>query len=297
MAAAPVTTAKGRASALRMFTRFMSLFALSWATLTTEDVADYVAWRAVPPTDASIPQPPWGAVLPATAMGDIAHLRAHLALLGDERTLAAFYGTPITMIFRRIGSDKHDAVRKTPIQYKDVIRLCQTAATATAAAVALAFFLLMRGGELAAMTMAAVTLTPTYCDVTFFRQKARAGIAALAVTRRCTAPPLIDILNRYMMERGTAAGPLFPTLTTTADVRRLFTQALGTPPTLPGEKSPLPWSARAGGASAMFAADVDPEKLMKYGRWASRIAMMYCVLTPHAQAEAWKGAAEWWVGA
>ena len=216
-------------------------------------------------------------------------------MLGDDGILANFYGSTITAVLKRIGAgERHDAVRKTPVAFSQVLRIASTATLAVASAIILGFFFLMRGGELVALEAGDVRVGPEGVDVTFRRQKTRATVTSISVTRRCAAPLLVRVVSDYLKEH-TASGPVFPDLRSAADVRRLLLTYLGMPPLLPGEAAPLPWSMRAGGASALFHSDYPEEKLMKFGRWSSRVALMYCVLSPHAQAMAWKGVqAAWW---
>ena len=80
------------------------------------------------------------------------------------------------------------------------------------------------------------------------------------------------------------------------DVRALLLRHLGSPPIMPGEARALPWSLRCGGATACFAAGIDPASIRRIGRWSSEVALLYCCVTPLTQDRRYGALADagWW---
>lgn len=300
VACSPLGTAAGRLAAVRLFSIFLATVVfVPWAAVTPPLIADYVMWRAAPPT--SVPQPPRGPVEPSTAMGDLVHLRAHAVAVSDPR-LGGWYGACITSVLKRLGAgEKHDSVRKTPVQLCAVLQLVVAAEAPGAPLsvrldaflVTLGVLLFLRGSETAVTKECLVVDSRlAYIGIIFLRQKTRPGLASKRVTRVCSAPLLLRAY-RTVQPYVTSLRPsdlVFPTpsdTTTANSVRSTLLRLLGTPPVMLGEMRPLPWSMRAGGATLCFHADMDIERLMRIGRWTSRVSLMYAVLTAQVQADIW----------
>ena len=306
LATAPVSTAAGRRSAVARFSSFLSEVkgGLPIADVSQRTVAEFVVWRValvpgVPPPEGR------GPVEPATVLADLAHIRAH-ATLADAEYLPRLYGSEITAVLRRLGAaERPDGVRKTPVCLEQVRRVARQAADSEdvvlarrALAVVLGFFMFMRNGEFAHIRGSHLRLlqSPTAVALTLVRTKTRSPIARLAVTRICQAPLLLQTVARFTKLCPVKDDELvFPDFSTES-VRALLRDLLGKPPLLPGESQALPWSLRAGAATQCFLSGMDPERIMRLGRWSSRVALLYCVLTPQVQAASWSQRCQpdWW---
>lgn len=303
---ATITTgaASARAAAWRLFATFLELVRVPLDSVYPSDVADFVVWRVAPPE--SVTTPARGPVLAATAMSDLARLRAHaLSLALDVHR--HLYGPPITAVLKALGSsDKHDSVRKTPVAVRDIHRLVDQACAPGADIafmrsvfiVTLGFFFFCRGGELDVRRQHLVASRSTI-SFTFTHQKPRGTpvVAARPVTRSCAAPVLRRMYDRYLpfMPKSPDApvgADSSGTPPSSASVRAMLLALLGTPPILPGEDSSLPWSLRAGAATMCFQSGIPIDRIMRLGRWSSEVALMYCVLTPSVQDRLWQPVAD-----
>jgi hypothetical protein len=179
-ASVPEGSARARLSAWQRFCRFLIVIRIAIAHITVEDVADYVVWRAAPPTGGFAHITP---VRAATVMGDLAHIRAYAYDTGaiDPTCL---YGRPISLVLKRLGgSDKHDSVRKTPVEIEAVERSVRLAERSNAAdsdimmAVLLTFgvFFFLRCGE-CGFTTGDVAATGTDITLTWTLQKTRSRL-------------------------------------------------------------------------------------------------------------------------
>ena len=302
LASAPVSTAQARRAALKRFADFLGVRGRSFAMVDPMDVAEYIIWRVaiVPGVDP----PERGPVEPATAMAEVAHIRAHAALC-EAGYVERLYSTEISALLKRLGAgERPDGVRKTPVALAQVRRIAQAAVregtpelVEEAFLITLGFFMFMRGGEFTHIMPQHLIRTDDALSLTWVRTKTRSAIARHSVTRICKAPLLLQVYDLWSrVRRKTRTDtPVFPN-TTTATIRDLLRRRLGHPPVMPGEPRALPWSMRAGAATQCFICGMDPERIMRLGRWSSRVALLYCVLTPQAQAAAWdqQVRTDWW---
>lgn len=277
---------------------FIALFKLSFLLLTCEDMADFVMWRSAVDVPGVPPPPRGNPVLPSTAMAELAHIRAH-AQTTSTLPEHVLYGYPITSVLKRLGAgERHDSVRKTPVPADTVVRLA-TAATAAGTAVsrvleavvlAIGFFFFLRMGELEFMQWQDISIRDNRVHIVIRRQKTRSQLAPIPVSRACSAPVLVRIVRIALALKLT--GPICKDV----DVRAVLLKHLGSPPVLPGEPRALPWSLRCGGATACFAAGIDPAAIKRIGRWSSEVALLYCCVTPLTQDRLYGALAEanWW---
>ena len=309
VATVPLGSAALRCRAWETLLAFCALFALCLQALTAEDIADFVVWRSVTEIP-EVPAPPRGVpILASSAMGDLAALRAHALATGSLRE-DVLYGHCITVVLKRLSSgEKHDSVRKTPVPADEIVRLVDVlenpaisiARRTMAYCLILAWFLFMRVGELLALSWTQVVFNAQNpgVTVTFLRTKVSQGLAPIPVSRTCIAPLLIratrSFLRALTRQALPTAGNLLPPDTNVQEVMRSF---FGLPPIRPGETRALPWSLRAGAATACYMAGMAPDRIMRLGRWASQVALMYAVLTPAVQARIYDalGAEDWWLG-
>lgn len=303
LTALPPRSAAARASAVRLFLDFLVWQGETWHTFTCEVVADFVLWRAAPPDGY-----PWarsGPVDASTAGQDITHVRGYARAV-DPAAVPRLYGPSVTESLRALGgSEKHDSVRKTPVPWERLHELVdkaeQHAVAPTLAwlvfALVLGFVFFARLGELVGFHVRDIVLGGAYVQVTFRRQKARAQAAPRPVSRTCTAPLLMRALA--LVRDSWPADPGAPLLAhaglrVSDDVRLAMLRVFGPPPVMPGETRSLPWSLRAGAATMAFMCGVDMERIMRLGRWASRVACTYAVLTAQVQARIWGQAMGAW---
>jgi hypothetical protein len=312
LACIPPASARGRQAAVAVFSSFLRQVAkVPWSSLTSDDVADFVLWRAAPPTDAGVPPPPRGPVEPSTALSDLAHLRAHARLTGDG-VLPRLYGHQVSETLRRLGAgERHDSVRKTPVDLADVARAVERAEAPRASVqdrsdaflLALGLFLFLRAGE-CGFPRDRLLVSPDGIGLVFVAQKTRPGPAAKRVTRLCCAPLLVRAHTafRAQLQKLRPSEPVFRNATggplAAQDVRTTLLRVLGPPPVLVGETRALPWSLRAGGATMCFHSGMAPDRIMRLGRWSSEVAMMYAVLSARVQTDTWLGtfSEEWYGG-
>lgn len=308
VATVPQGSASSRFRVWETLLTFCALFDLSISSITAEDVADYVLWRAA--TDMpGVPPPPRGVpVLGSSAMGDLASLRAHALDTGvlPEEVL---YGHCITVILKRLSAgEKYDSVRKSPVSPEDIVRLLDILddprETRERKDIALSlitgWYFFMRVGELSGVDWENVTVkggaSPSV-SVVLPRTKTSRGLAPLPVSRTCMAPVLIRAFKAYAQACGPLPnkGKMCPPVV----LQKVMQDWFGVPPVRHGDTRPLPWSLRAGAATACYAAGMAPDRIMRLGRWASQVALMYAVLTPSVQARIYLDVAKeaWWAGA
>jgi hypothetical protein len=295
-ASVPEGSARARLGAWQRFCRFLVVIKTAVSMISVEDVADYVVWRAAPPSGGFSHITP---VRAATVMGDLSHIRGYAYDTGaiDPTCL---YGRPISLVLKRLGgSDKHDSVRKTPVEIEVVERSVRLAERSNAAdsdimmAVLLTFgvFFFLRCGE-CGFTGGDVAATGTDITLTWTLQKTRSRLVPTRMSRTCGSPLLLRAWTVYMRrwpKRNPSESILWHegTPITAGRVQTILQGHLGAPPVLPGEQRALPWSLRAGGATLCFTKGMATDRIMRLGRWTSEVSLMYCVLTPGVQAAAW----------
>lgn len=313
--AIPDASAQAMHAALTLFTTFLRTAAglRSFSEVTPAHVAHFILWRAARPLGVLPPPAPYApSVAVSTAAADVAKLR-RLAIGPGLLEATQLYGREVTDVLKALrSSDDPDSVRKTPVSMPDLVRRVQEAidigtheSLRRAIALSTAFFAFCRGGE-TALRGRDVDLTKLNSEdnpsitVIFRFGKARGGILraplVAPVPRVLSAPPLLRSWRAWVALAGSPADDdvVFGAHAGTAAFRRLLVAELGEPPSLPGELRPLPWSVRAGAASAALAAGVSAEVLKKLGRWRSDVALSYAILTPSIQGKIWGEAAAGW---
>jgi hypothetical protein len=298
IASVPEGSARARLSAWQRFGRFLSMLRISIAQVTAEEVADYVVWRAAPPVEG------YGEIKPvraSTVMGDLSHIRAHAHDTGAMDP-SILYGRHISLVLKRLGgSDKHDSVRKTPVDIAAVEKAVRNAEKPSASdecimmAVLLAFgiFFFLRCGETSFCQKDVVYNKDSGVTLTWTLQKTRSRLVPTSMSRTCASPMAVQAWLAYK-ERWPNNPPTAHVLhfrgvpITSTMVQGILQSYLGAPPLLPGEQRALPWSLRAGGATLCFSKGMATDRIMRLGRWTSEVSLMYCVLTPGVQASAWR---------
>ena len=307
LACIPSSTAAGRLGALRLFSLYLSVVArVPWNLVDPAVVADFVMWRVAPPRVGSVPPPPRGPVEPATAMSDVVHLRAHANATSQPDAVAMWYGDAVTAIFKRLGAgEKYDSVRKTPVALAAAHALVAQAERPLAAErdkmdaflVVIGILLFLRGGETGFVKSSLLAGDPDkYIGLTFLTQKTRSTVGSKSVSRLCSAPLLLRAYRcaRPFIDKLRPSDNVFAFGSSAPStwVREQLLRILGPPPLMMGETRPLPWSMRAGGATVCFHAGMDCDRLMRLGRWSSKVSLMYAVLTAQVQSEIWTRALE-----
>jgi hypothetical protein len=297
MAMIPDSSARARLGAWKRFGRFLALVGCALHSVSPAVVADYVVWRVAPPSGLFLDVVP---VRAATAMGDLSHIRAH-AYDTDAVAPDRLYGREISLVLKRLGgSEKHDSVRKTPVDVAAAERAVRRAESVDSSdnevmlAVLLTFglFFFLRCGE-CTFTYGDVSSIPDTITLTWTLQKTRSRIMPIRVSRSCSSPLLLRAWQAYLIRwprrRDTERVLWYDSEVVSATrVQNILRTCLGPPPQLPGESRPLPWSLRAGGATLCFSKGVPTDRIMRLGRWTSEVSLMYCVLTPSVQAAAWQ---------
>lgn len=297
----PSCTASGRLASVRLLSLFAAEVArVPWGAIDAEHIADFVMWRVAPPPGCGIVMPPKGPVEAATAMGDLVHLRAHARATASRTD--HLYSFTITAVLSRFGAnEKHDSVRKTPVDFAIVSKLVRRADGVGATLqekldaflMAMGCLLFLRGSE-AGFEKRDLVISPQAVGLVFRRQKTRAGLLSKSVTRFCAAPILLQAYQcvRAHIESLADTDRVFPFGGSAASawVRAALRRICGPPAVMLGEACPLPWSMRACGATLCFHAGMDVERLMRLGRWSSRVSLMYAVLTAQVQSDIWSKA-------
>lgn len=296
LATVPPATAAAWRRALATFESFLLSEDIGWSDVDQAVTADFVVWRACPPWEEGLSR---RVVRSATALSELARLRAYRTALHLD--VSGLYGPLVTAVLRRLGAnERHDSVRKTPVSWADAVRLAEKALRrpkdwelvrdASLIITGLCFFL--RGGE-TDVDRSDVAVDAAGVTFTWRHQKTRGSAVAraLPVSRSCNLRVLVDVSRCWLSLRGSGPGPWWPRSAgpspapvSTDFVRQQLVLRFGTPPLLPGEDRVLPWSLRAGAATACFAAGLPPDRIRRLGRWSSEVALMYAVLTPAVQA-------------
>lgn len=231
-------------------------------------------------------------------MADLAHVR-HFNSASQIINQEALFGPQVTATLKALGSnEKYDSVRKTPVSPQSVVASSNAACEVGASwdtvlwgvLMVLGFFFFLRLGEVAALLWTDVVLVNRGVQITIRRQKTRSQLQPIPVVRFCAAPILVRVVTRALSFRDRCQGPVWPA--TGGLLREALVRHLGLPPILSGETRPLPWSWRAGGATACFNAGISVARIQRIGRWASETALMYCCMTPLAQSRLYDGLAD-----
>lgn len=309
----PVQTARMLLSSVRAFGQFLEEVARrSWDEFTSEDVADFCAWRRYNDVREKVEG--------STVASDISRIRSYALIIQDERTASLMRNPSVTSTVRTLGgADKQESVRKTPVSVESVDRVVQTAeaepdnyaAVFDAIIVTMGIHFFMRFGEFS-LKRSSLGATPEgellRVWVTFFDQKNKGGPGGrkkVPQHRHCTSSllqrawklwwPFVEKLHpgSYVFRPYWGSNtPLSPD-----EARRMCVRLFGPPPVLPGEEKALPWSLRSGGASWAWGSRAVTNKtdLCRLGRWRSEVGLDYVILHPAFQSEVWKeiGKSSW----
>lgn len=304
LAAIPVKSAQALMSAWEMFDDFLQrIVGVTWDAVDPEVVADFIVWRTCGTDEIPVAAPPRQPYVSLnSALSSLALIRRAVQFTRVV-PVDCLYGEPIRAISRRLRTESSpDSVRKTPIPVDQLKKICEAAwkgdynlERAAICALGVCFFL--RVGEVQAIEMADVSIRKVngrraVCMV-FRAFKAAGGRTKKAQTRPihrvCHVGWLVRTMEAFLRSVKKKGDDL---LFAFKDPQKTLRAMFGTPPVLPGEAAPLPWSLRAAGATYCFQAGLSLPYIQRLGRWRSEVGALYCILTPSIQGDCWDAVEE-----